>query len=125
MREFRDALLSPKLVVKDSEHGPVHIAAVPIFVDEIIVRWEGRVVETSRLEEVPRELRSLAFPLDDKTHLVPFELDESQLFDRSAHPNTGFQGPRTLIAIRPIKVGEVITYDPTQRDGLTQSSRPE
>ena len=115
--EFRDELLNPKLVFKETESGMGAFADVPIFENEILVRWSGRVLDKPAFLQIPEEFRSRSVQVDEDRYLVPFEISSADYFNHSCNPNAGLQGPRTLIAMRAIKKGEPICYDYAMSDG--------
>lgn len=100
------------------------MAAVPIFVDEILVRWGGRVMEEPAFRALPETFRTRSLQIDWHSYLVPFEITEADYFNHSCDPNAGLQGPRTLVAMRPIKKGEVIAYDYAMSDSSNYDEFP-
>jgi uncharacterized protein len=108
--EYRDALFSPKIVYEESKGHKRAVAAVPIFVDEILVRWDGRVATG-----VPSAI--LSVQIDENKFLLPFANEDHPVLNHSCDPNGGMQGPRTVVAMRPIKLGEEITFDYAMAEG--------
>lgn len=115
--EFRDELLNPKIIFLETEAGMGAFADVPIFESEILVRWQGRVLNFSDFSQTPESFRTRSVQVGEDQYLVPFEITHADYFNHSCDPNAGLQGPRTLIALRPIKKGEPICYDYAMTDG--------
>lgn len=115
--EFRDELLNPKIIFKETESGMGAFADVPIFEHEILVRWQGRVLDTDQFGKTSEQFRTRSVQIGEGQYLVPFEITNADFFNHSCDPNAGLQGPRTLVAIRPIKKGEPLCYDYAMTDG--------
>lgn len=115
--EFRDELLNPKIIFKETEAGMGAFADVPIFENEILVRWQGRVLDSQQFSKTSEEFRTRSVQIGEGEYLVPFEISHADYFNHSCNPNAGLQGPRTLIAMRSIKKGEPLCYDYAMSDG--------
>jgi len=117
--EYRDALLNPKIVFRRTGDGFGAFAEVPIFVDEILVRWEGTVLQKTEFELTSTEIKTHSIQIDETSYLVPFEISEADYFNHSCEPNIGLQGPRTLVAMRPIAKNEPLCYDYAMSDSTS------
>lgn len=108
-QNFFDCLFSPKIIAEEKT-GRL-IAEVPIFVDEIIVRWDGKIVQIQNQMELDAAFQLNHTQVDDDYFLEYSSCEENRNIPHSCSPNTGFQGSRTLVAMRPIKKGEFISRD--------------
>lgn len=115
--EFRDELLNPKIIFNKTEVGLSAFADVPIFEHEILVRWQGRVLSSREFAATSETFRARSIQIGEEQYLVPFEITSANCFNHSCDPNAGLQGPRTLVAMRPIKKGEPICYDHSMSNG--------
>ncbi len=129
--------VNPSLQVRRSSNGRGLFATRDFLPDEVLVAWTGRVVAEESLASVPEDEHHFVFQIHDNIYLIPIEygkrepavgshsylkmllawlilsLLEKDFVNHSCDPNGGMKGETILVAMRPIKAGEV-TYVPPQ-----------
>ncbi|MGE3332592.1 MAG: SET domain-containing protein [Rhodospirillaceae bacterium] len=113
--------LSPKLTVQDcgDKQGRGVFAVEPMCKGELVAVWGGRIVTQAVAEALPPEIRRYVVQVEDEQFLAPVEpIDAAELINHCCQPNCGLSGQIALVALRPIRVGEEITFD----YGTTDSS---
>lgn len=90
----------------------------PIAVGETIVIWDGERISLAKARTLsPREQDYLLQVEDDCFLLTSLdELCTADFINHSCEPNCGFTDSVTLVAMRPIAAGEVLTFDYAMSD---------
>jgi hypothetical protein len=113
--------LSPKLVVRECTDKPGRgvFAVEPLRAGELVSVWGGRIVPRAEAEGLAPEIRRYVVQVEEAQFLAPLEpLDAAELINHCCQPNCGLSGQIALVALRPIRPGEEITFD----YGTTDSS---
>ena len=113
--------LSPKLAVRDCVDKPGRgvYAVEAVRAGELVAVWGGRIVPLAEAEALPPEIRRYVVQVEESQFLAPLEpLDAAELINHCCQPNCGLSGQIALVARRPIRPGEEITFD----YGTTDSS---
>ncbi len=100
----------------DGKGGRAVFATRDIERGELIAVWGGRVVTERELSELP-DRRRLAIQIDERLFLLSDVEGPADWFNHSCAPNAGVRGQVSLVAMRPIRRGEEITYDYAMTDG--------
>lgn len=106
--------LSPKLTVRDCADKPGRgvFAVEPVHTGELVAVWGGRIVPQGEAEAIPPEIRRYVVQVEETQFLAPLEpLDAAELINHCCQPNCGLSGQIALVALRPIRAGEEITFD--------------
>lgn len=106
--------LSPKLTVRDCTDKPGRgvFAVEPVQKGELVAVWGGRIVTQAEAESIPPEIRRYVVQVEEAQFLAPLEpLDAAELVNHCCQPNCGLSGQIALVALRPIRAGEEITFD--------------
>jgi hypothetical protein len=100
-------------VVDDESIGHFVVSDTPIESGETIVIWAGaEITLVEALALTPKEQDYLLQVDDDCFLLAPLdELCTADFINHSCEPNCGFSNSVTLVAMRPIRAGEVLTFD--------------
>ncbi len=111
--------LSPKLEVRAAPEkgGFAVFAREALARDETLVGWGGRIVTLDQVLALPPEERGHTIQVDEALYLGPIGLEEpADYINHSCNPNAGIRGQIVLVAMRPIAVGEEITFDYAMSD---------
>lgn len=111
--------LSPKLELRSVADKGGHglFACQPLDKDETLAVWGGIVVPDENLGAFSDYARTHGLQVDDALYLLPLtEDDPADYFNHSCNPNAGLLGQITLVAMRPIAVGEEICFDYAMSD---------
>jgi hypothetical protein len=106
--------LSPKLGVRDCADKPGRgvFALEPVRAGELVAVWGGRIVSRADAEAIGPELRRYVVQVEEAQYLAPLEpVDAAELINHCCQPNCGLSGQIALVALRPIRPGEEITFD--------------
>eukprot|EP00048_Salpingoeca_helianthica_P015191 m.225554 g.225554 ORF g.225554 m.225554 type:complete len:214 (+) comp16728_c0_seq1:57-698(+) len=106
--------VSSKCALKEVHGGMGLFASEPIAKDEAVVVWSGKIVHHSALDSVPQDERDYVYQVDDELYQVAFKpgcREPADYTNHSCEPNCGLRGQICLVAMRPIAVGEHITFD--------------
>lgn len=86
-------------------------AREPIAAGAVLAVWGGAVLEAATLAEDDQRAHH-SLQIDDGFYLGPIGSPEpADYINHSCAPNAGLRGALTLVALRPIAVGEEICYD--------------
>lgn len=97
-------------------HGTA--AVEPIAAGEVVVVYGGRCVSRDELELLPAEQQSRSLQVEDGVFLAgATEPEPADFVNHSCEPNCGMRGATTIVAMRDIAVGEVLSYDYACSDG--------
>jgi SET domain-containing protein len=108
--------LNPILEVRNSKIG-----GRGVFAKENIIRgtrlaiFGGRIMLIDEIRNLPGHLQGYTMQIEERFVLGPplnsIEPDETDFFNHSCEPNSGFKGQMFLVAMRDIKKNEEITFD--------------
>ena len=105
--------LNPKLIVRESRiagHGLVAIA--PVECGEVCCRLSGELMTDERLSvHVAGRAHYSALAVDERLHLVQSDDDPTTKGNHSCDPNMWLADAVTVVARRPIPVGDEATID--------------
>lgn len=96
-------------VNKTSDRGEGIFAARDILKDEVILRFEGPLVEIKNVEGIPREVWDHLFNVGVDKYIIAKE--PAVRTNHSCEPNAGIVQDVLLVAMRNIKKDEEITFD--------------
>ncbi len=94
-------------------HGGGVFAVENIDEGEMLVRWGGQVYTTKQLEDGETNDQT-ACQIDEELHIASpagTPLIDADLMNHSCDPNTWMADEVTIVARRPISVGEEVTAD--------------
>lgn len=115
MTGFKMSWVSPKIFSKKSQKSGFGVfAKKPISENEIITIFGGYVINIQDLPKIPDGLQDYYYQISDKLFYGPVrkkDIMESEFFNHSCNPNSGFKDSITLIAIKDIKKNEEVTFD--------------
>lgn len=100
-------------IVLDKQNFAI-VACADINEGERLIVYGGKVLTMTDYENLPSELMHFPYQIDDDLFIGPSSVDDVGIGERLNHscdPTAGFQGEITLIAIRHISSGELITVD--------------
>jgi len=91
---------------------------------EIVVIFQGKIVETNSIEKsLYKNVSNHCFQIEKELYLCPVEPEVQKLesvffFNHSCEPNCGVRGQATFVAMRDIQPREEITFDYAMTDNL-------
>ncbi len=92
-------------------------AVAPIPMGTIIATFGGTILNESNFKTYPLEQRSRSIQIDtDQFVLGPESREPGDSINHSCLPNCGMRNATQLIAMRPIAIGEELTYDYAMSD---------
>jgi SET domain-containing protein len=108
--------LNPGLEVRNS-----NIGGRGVFAREHIIRgtrlaiFGGKLMLIDEIRNLPKNLQEYTMQIEERFILGPLQNstmpDETDFFNHSCEPNSGFKGQMFLVAMRDIKNNEEITFD--------------
>jgi len=108
--------LNPGLEVRNSKIG-----GRGVFAREHIIRgtrlaiFGGKLMLIDEIRNLPEHLQEYTMQIEERFILGPLQNstmpDETDFFNHSCEPNSGFKGQMFLVAMRDIKNNEEITFD--------------
>lgn len=108
--------LNPKLEVRKS-----NIMGRGVFAKENIIQgtrlaiFGGELMFINDIKNLPEHIREYTMQIEERFVLGPFQNNaesfDSDFFNHSCEPNSGFKGQMFLVAMRDIKKNEEITFD--------------
>lgn len=125
MTEYITDYINPKLFVEaTSSHDMKQVVANQhVLQGEILAVFGGRIVHQTQLARLSVNQIRTAIQVDDYYYLAA--LGEPGLVFNITHcctPNAGFRGQITLVSMREIKPGEIVSFDYSMfRSGFTKS----
>ena len=112
----KDNWLNPGLEVRNSKIG-----GRGVFARENIIQgtrlaiFGGKLMFIDEIRNLPEHLQEFTMQIEERFILGPpqnsTEPDETDFFNHSCEPNSGFKGQMFLVAMRDIKNNEEITFD--------------
>jgi hypothetical protein len=113
---MKSTWLNCKVEGRKTKTGDGLIAVQPITLEEPIVVWGGIVCTRAELVTFPALVSANCVQIEADAFLLQPELTPGDRVNHSCAPTCGFAGDRTLVTLRPIAVGEEITYDYAMSD---------
>jgi SAM-dependent methyltransferase len=98
------------------KHGYGLFAQEPIAAGDVLVVWSGAVLRTDEVSGLDAVRRGHALQVEEGLHLLA-EPEVADYVNHSCDPNAGLSGQVTLVARRPISVGEEVCYDYAMSEG--------
>ena len=88
-------------------------AITDIRKDERLAIFGGKIMLIDEMLQIPRNMQSYTMQIEERFVLGPAGSvpEDTDFFNHSCDPNSGFKGQVFLVAMRDIKVGEEITFD--------------
>jgi uncharacterized protein len=106
--------LHPDLEKRDSPtHGGGIFARAAIRKGERLAIFGGKVMLIDEMLEIPLAMQRFTMQIEDRFVLGPAGTvpEDTDFFNHSCDPNSGFKGQVFLVAMRDICVGEEVTFD--------------
>lgn len=107
--------INPKLKInKSKKHGKGAFAKKNILKGERLAIFGGYVMLIDELNILPEELSDLPMQIEERFVLASQktgEPEDTDFFNHSCNPNSGFKGQIFLVAMRNIRKCEEITFD--------------
>ena len=106
--------LHPDLEKRDSAtHGGGIFARAAIRKGERLAIFGGKVMLIDEMLEIPVEMQRFTMQIEDRFVLGPAGTvpEDTDFFNHSCDPNSGFKGQVFLVAMRDIGAGEEVTFD--------------
>lgn len=111
--------LSPKarpVAFGAAGRGSVSVEAVAA--GEVVAAFGGRCVTRDEFELLPASQQVRSIQIDEALFLAASpEPEPADFVNHSCEPNCGLRGNSVLVALRPIAVGEALTYDYATSNG--------
>lgn len=107
--------LSSKARVRTDPDGRGSVAAEPIGAGETVAAFGGRCVTRAALDDLPADDQVRGIQIDDDLFLVADLGGDTgapgDTINHSCAPNCGIAGGVLVIAMRPIAIGESLSFD--------------
>ncbi len=108
--------LNPNLEVRKSKiNGKGVFAKENIKQGERLAIFGGNLMFIDEIRNLPEQLQEYTMQIEERFVLGPYhnasEPEDTDFFNHSCEPNSGFKGQMFLVAIRDIKKNEEITFD--------------
>jgi uncharacterized protein len=113
---FKNNWLNPELEVRESIiKGKGVFAKKNIPKGTRLAIFGGTLMLIDEIKNLPEHLKKYTMQIEERFVLGPpqnaTEPDETDYFNHSCEPNSGFEGQMFLVAMRDIKENEEITFD--------------
>lgn len=115
--------LTPKAEVRvvGSGRGSGSFAIESIDRGEVVAAFGGWVVDRRHLKMASEDREARSIQIDDDLYLMSGDEPEpGDMVNHSCEPNCGLAGQVLVIALRPIEVGEQLTFDYAMCDGYPE-----
>ena len=111
--------LSPKArPVAVGAAGRGSVAVEEVAAGELVAAFGGRCLTRDEFDLLPAGQQVRSIQIDEALFLAGSpEPEPADFINHSCEPNCGMRGNSVLVALRPIAVGEAITYDYATSDG--------
>jgi hypothetical protein len=111
--------LSPKArPVAVGAAGRGSVAVEEVAAGEVVAAFGGRCLTRDEFDLLPAGQQVRSIQIDEALFLAGSpEPEPADFINHSCEPNCGMRGNSVLVALRPIAVGEAITYDYATSDG--------
>jgi len=106
--------LNPRLEKRSSDtDGSGIFARENIRKDERLAIFGGKIMLIDDMYKIPREMQRFTMQIEERFVLGPASdcAEDTDFFNHSCDPNSGFSGQVFLVALRDIPAGEEITFD--------------
>ncbi|MFA6363062.1 SET domain-containing protein [Methanoregula sp.] len=106
--------LDPRLEKRSSDtDGSGIFSRVDIRKDERLAIFGGKIMPIDEMYQLPREMQRYTMQIEERFVLGPASAraEDTDFFNHSCDPNSGFSGQVFLVAMRDIAAGEEITFD--------------
>ncbi len=106
--------LNPNLEKRNSDaHGWGIFAKADIRKDERLAIFGGKIMLIDDMYQIPENMQAYTMQIEERFVLGPASIipEDTDFFNHSCDPNSGFRGQVFLVAMRDIKAGEEITFD--------------
>jgi uncharacterized protein len=106
--------LNPYLEKRSSDmQGWGIFAIADIRKDERLAIFGGKVMLIDEMYQIPKNMQRYTMQIEERFVLGPASAipEDTDFFNHSCDPNSGFKGQVFLVAMRDIKAGEEITFD--------------
>ena len=110
--------LSPKLeprTVFGNQHGLFAIEAIEK--GELLVVWGGKIYHTDAFNLLTPREQERSIQVEEGMYLIADDEEPADYFNHSCDPNSGLNGPISLVALRRIEPGEHVCFDYAMSDG--------
>lgn len=100
-------------VVDDPNIGHFVVTDEPIAERDVIVIWSGERISLAQAEALSAKEQDYLLQIDDDCFLLTSldALCTADFINHSCEPNCGLLEADTLVAMRPIEAGEVLSFD--------------
>ena len=106
--------LNPHLEKRNSDtQGWGIFAKADIRKDERLAILGGKIMPIDEMYQIPVDMQRYTMQIEERFVLGPASAipEDTDFFNHSCDPNSGFRGQVFLVAMRDIKAGEEITFD--------------
>jgi hypothetical protein len=106
--------LNPHLEKRNSDtQGWGIFAKADITKDEKLAIFGGKIMLIDEMYQIPAIMQRYTMQIEERFVLGPATTtpEDTDFFNHSCDPNSGFKGQVFLVAMRHIKAGEEITFD--------------
>jgi len=106
--------LNPNLERRNSNaHGWGIFAKADIRKDDRLAIFGGKIMLIDEMYQIPLDMQRYTMQIEERFVLGPASPvpEDTDFFNHSCDPNSGFRGQVFLVAMRDIKAGEEITFD--------------
>jgi len=106
--------LNPNLEKRYSDtHGWGIFAKADIRKDKRLAIFGGKIMLIDEMYQIPENMQGYTMQIEERFVLGPASTipEDTDFFNHSCDPNSGFKGQIFLVAMRDIKAGEEITFD--------------
>ena len=106
--------LNPNLERRNSNaHGWGIFAKADIRKDDRLAIFGGKVMLIDEMYQIPENMQRYTMQIEERFVLGPASTipEDTDFFNHSCDPNSGFRGQVFLVAMRDIKAGEEVTFD--------------
>ncbi|MEN6444065.1 MAG: SET domain-containing protein [Methanoregula sp.] len=106
--------LNPHLERRNSgTHGWGIFANADIKKDERLAIFGGKIMLIDEMYQIPVDMQRYTMQIEERFVLGPASAipEDTDFFNHSCDPNSGFKGQVFLVAMRDINAGEEITFD--------------
>jgi hypothetical protein len=106
--------LHPDLEKRNSAmHGGGIFARADITKGERLAIFGGKIMLIDEMYELPVEMQAYTMQIEERLVIGPASSvpEDTDFFNHSCDPNSGFKGQVFLVAMRDIVAGEEITFD--------------
>ena len=104
-----------------SGRGSGSFAIESIDRGEVVAAFGGWVVDRRHLKMASEDREARSIQIDDDLYLMSGDEPEpGDMVNHSCEPNCGMSGQIEVVALRPIEVGEQLTFDYAMCDGYPE-----